>query len=443
MRSGATSRHSSFFPFTKSLKNEGEETGLLQNFGLSSPWKASTSQEAFRAQTRMFQSVLDSMSDGIVAADTTGKFLVWNAAAEKIFGTGPVMVPVEQWSTTFGLYEPVECKPFPTDQLPLARAMQGESCKAEMIVRKPGTAESTWIEVTAHPLKDENGKIVGGVAAIHDITERTVSEMKIRKLNDELESRVRQRTAQLEETNKELESFTYSVAHDLRAPLRHISGFTQILVEDFSPSLDPALQEYLARIQQGTRRMGLLVDELLNLARVGRKTVVLQSTDLTVMSKRIIENFKPTYEERHVQWTVQDLPLAECDAALMKQVLQNLISNAIKYTRNREKAVIEVGHAMFEDRPAIFVRDNGVGFNMKYAGKLFGIFQRLHSNEDFEGTGVGLATVQRIIQKHGGRVWAEAEPNHGATFYFSLPGLKTGQDLKSEELGVCNEDVRS
>jgi signal transduction histidine kinase len=377
------------------------------------------------------------MSDGIVVADMSGKFLVWNAAAEKILGTGPLAVPMEQWSTTFGLYDPSECKPFPPDQLPLTRALQGESCKTEMMVRTRGTAKSAWIEVTACPLLDENGKVVGGVAAMHDITERTVSQMKIRKLNDELESRVRERTMQLEETNKELESFTYSVAHDLRAPLRHISGFAQILMEDFSPSLDPALQEYLARIQQGTRRMGLLVDELLNLARVSRKPPILHWTDLSAMSKKIIDDFKPMYEQREVQWMVQELPGARCDAALMKQVFQNLISNAIKYTRTREKAVIEVGQVTSNNQPAIYVRDNGVGFNMKYAGKLFGIFQRLHSNEDFEGTGVGLATVQRILQMHGGRVWAEAEPNHGATFYFSLPGLKAEEEvIDTGELGA-------
>jgi signal transduction histidine kinase len=441
MRSSATSRYSAFFPFTRLPKNEEGEPAQLPNMGWTPPWKGASSQEAFRVQTRMFQSVLDSMSDGIVVADTAGKFLVWNAAAEKILGTGPLAVPVEQWSATFGLYEPIECKPFPTDQLPLARAIQGESSKTEMMVRTPGTAKSAWIEVTAHPLKDENGKIIGGVAAIHDITERTVSEMKIRKLNDELETRVRQRTAQLEETNKELESFTYSVAHDLRAPLRHISGFAQILVEDFSPSLDPSLQEYLARIQQGTRRMGQLVDELLNLARVGRKPLVLQEVDFTAMSKKVIEDFLPMYEGRDVQWAVHELPSAGCDAALMKQVFQNLISNAIKYTRARAKAVIEIGCETANEQVAIFVRDNGVGFNMKYAGKLFGIFQRLHNSEDFEGTGVGLATVQRIIQKHGGRVWAAAKPNHGATFYFSLPGLKSGQDLNSEMLGACNENA--
>lgn len=440
MRSSATSRYSAFFPFARLPKGEVGEAFPPANFGWTSPGKASTSEEAFRAQTRMFQSVLDSMSDGIVVADISGKFLVWNAAAEKILGTGPATVPVEQWSTTFGFYDPTECKPFPADQLPLARALRGESCKTEMMVRTRGTANSAWIEVTARPLIDENGKVVGGVAAMHDITERTISEMKIRKLNDELELRVQARTAQLEEINQELESFTYSVAHDLRAPLRHISGFAQILMEDFSPSLDPALQEYLTRIQQGTRRMGQLVDELLNLARVGRKALVLQWTDLSAMIKKIIDDFKPIYEERDVQWMVQELPATQCDAALMKQVFQNLISNAVKYTRTREKTVIEIGHVTSKTQPAIYVRDNGVGFNMKYAGKLFGIFQRLHSNEDFEGTGVGLATVQRILQKHGGRAWAEAEPNRGATFYFSLPGLKAEEEAANAgELGVCND----
>ena len=154
----------------------------IPNVGLFSPWKASSSEHALRAQTRLFQSVLDSMGDGIVVADTTGKFLVWNAAAEKIMGSGPIGLPIHQWSESFGLYEPVECKPFPADQLPLVRAFQGEASKAEMLVRTPHTAKSAWIEVTAHPLKDENGRVIGGVAAIHDITERAISEKKIRQI---------------------------------------------------------------------------------------------------------------------------------------------------------------------------------------------------------------------------------------------------------------------
>jgi PAS domain S-box-containing protein len=218
---------------------------------------------------------------------------------------------------------------------------------------------------------------------------------------------------------KELETFTYSVSHDLRAPLRHISGFSKILAEEYSANLPTDAQHHLQRIQEGTRRMGVLVDDLLNLARIGRQDLRLQVSGLRSVLEEVIAELKPECEDRRVEWKIGNLPYVDCDPGLVKQVFQNLVCNAIKFTRPRACAVIEVGQTQDKGR-AIFVRDNGVGFAMKYADKLFGVFQRLHRAEDFEGTGVGLATVQRIIQKHGGRIWAEAELDRGATFYFTL-----------------------
>jgi len=202
--------------------------------------------------------------------------------------------------------------------------------------------------------------------------------------------------------------------------LRHIDGFSQLLVEEYGPKLPPDVQRYLARIQHGARQMGHLVDDLLNLARLGRQDVKLQVAGLGSLVEQAIGELKAEAGERAIDWKIDSLPFVECDPALMKQVMTNLLSNAVKYTRPREHAVIEVGATSANGQPAIFVRDNGVGFSMKYADKLFGVFQRLHRAEDFEGTGVGLATVQRIIHKHGGRVWAEAELDQGATFYFTL-----------------------
>ncbi len=233
--------------------------------------------------------------------------------------------------------------------------------------------------------------------------------------------------------NKELEAFSYSVSHDLRAPLRHIGGFSKMLVEEFGPSLDPTAQHYLDRIQSGTQKMGLLVDELLALARVGRQALNRQPTKLNAIVEEVIAMLKPESEGREVEWVIADLPMVECDPVLVKQVFQNLLANALKFTRSRggvdsartktpgpARTIIEVG-CKDEDGQLVFVvRDNGIGFNMKYVDKLFGVFQRLHRAEDFEGTGIGLATVQRIVQKHGGRVWAEGELDKGAAFYFTL-----------------------
>jgi len=243
---------------------------------------------------------------------------------------------------------------------------------------------------------------------------------ELRKLNEELEARVRARTADLEGTNRELEAFTYSVSHDLRAPLRHIDGFSKLLLEEHGPELSDQARHYLTRVREGAVRMGQLVDDLLNLSRVGRQELRCQIVGLNSLVEEVRRELKPDMEGRKIDWKIGPLPFVECDPALMRQVFANLLSNAVKFTRPRERAVIEIGTTTQEGQAVIFVRDNGVGFSMKYVDKLFGIFQRLHRQEDFEGTGVGLATVQRIIHKHGGQVWAEGELNKGATFYFGL-----------------------
>jgi light-regulated signal transduction histidine kinase (bacteriophytochrome) len=253
-------------------------------------------------------------------------------------------------------------------------------------------------------------------------------EQDLKHLNE----RLGRRTAELSEANIELESFAYSVAHDLRAPLRHIAGYSISLVQDCGSRLDAEVLRRLGKIEDSAGNMGCLVDDLLSLSKVGQQKLSTQDTPLGSLLPKLLEDLAPECAGRDVMWRIGDLFSAECDPGLIQQVFVNLLSNAVKYTRTRERAVIEVGQTRLNGERVVFVRDNGVGFDMKYAGKLFGVFERLHKARDFGGTGVGLAIVQRIIRKHGGRIWAEAELNQGATFFFTLgsPENDTSKDTK-------------
>ncbi|MGH9397672.1 MAG: sensor histidine kinase [Terriglobia bacterium] len=249
-------------------------------------------------------------------------------------------------------------------------------------------------------------------------------DMALQRAHDDLERRVQERTSQLTVTNKELEAFSYSVSHDLRAPLRQINGFSGILSEEYGTSLDDAGRRYLGLIQDGARNMGRLVDALINLGRIGRQGLIREPSDINSLLQAALRVLQPEFEGRQIDWRIGALPTTECDPGLIKQVFANLLSNAVKYTRYQERAVIEIGQIVQDGEIVIFVRDNGAGFEPQYAHKLFGVFQRLHRAEEFEGTGVGLATVQRIIQNHAGRIWAVGEPGKGATFFFTLKSSK-------------------
>jgi signal transduction histidine kinase len=244
---------------------------------------------------------------------------------------------------------------------------------------------------------------------------------RVQDSQHELEERIRERTSQLEAANKELESFSYSVSHDLRAPLRAINGFSRILSEDYAVQVPKEARRYLDLVQDNARKMGQLVDDLLNFSRLGRQALQKQQVSPADLARQVLEEIHSEDQGRNVQVSIGDLPVAQADPSLLRQVYTNLISNAFKYTRARDKAQIEIGATSANGNGIVYyVKDNGAGFDMQYAGKLFGVFQRLHKAEEFEGTGVGLAIVQRIIQRHGGHIWAEAEVDKGAKFSFTL-----------------------
>jgi PAS domain S-box-containing protein len=289
----------------------------------------------------------------------------------------------------------------------------------EWRVRVPERGQ-VWVEGHSMPVLEPDGSITWH-GSLNDISERKRAEHEIKTLNAELEQRVRTRTSELEAANRELEAFSYSVSHDLREPLRAINGFSRALVEDFGAELPEEARRYVDAIVAGATRMGRLIDDLLSFSRLARKALQVRAVDTQALVGECIAELSAA-DAPGVEIRVGALAPCRADPALLRQVFVNLLSNALKYSRKREKPRVEVDCRTGERGEIIyFVRDNGAGFDMQYAGKLFGVFQRLHRQDEFEGTGVGLAIVQRIVTRHGGRVWAEAAPDRGATFSFTLP----------------------
>jgi PAS domain S-box-containing protein len=369
-----------------------------------------------QAGLQRLAAIVESTEDAILSKNLHGAILTWNPAAERLFGYSAeeiigrniaVLIPENCRAEVAAVEEKV---------LQGARVQDYETIR----LKKDGTPLT--VSLTLSPVRDASRNIVGVSKIMRDIGARKRAEEEIRRLNQTLEERVAERTAQLESANKDLEAFSYSVSHDLRAPLRHIGGFADLLGREAGPGLLGKSQSYLDAIRYSTKRMERLIDDLLEFCRTGRTEMRRESVDLERLVNDAKQQLEPESKGREIRWKHSALLEVQGDGALLRQVMLNLLSNAVKYTRPRKPAEIEIGCDNSSPRETVvFVRDNGVGFEMAYAHKLFGVFQRLHSDKEFEGTGIGLANVRRIIARHGGRTWAEGKPNAGATFYFSLP----------------------
>jgi len=375
-------------------------------------------QEELRASQARSQAILDSALDAVVTIDEKGDILEFNPAAEKMFGhlradvlgrnMGDLIVPPELRAR---------------HQQALERCVRsGEAGILGKLIELPALrADGSQFPAELTINRVEHGAKPVFTGFIRDISARKAAEQEIRQLNATLEKRVAERTNELQATNKELESFCYSVSHDLRAPLRAIDGFSQALEEDYAQLLDDSGKSYLDRVRKATKRMAVLIDDLLELSRITRAELRLQEVDLAQIALQVKEELEQGQPGRNVEWILAPRLPAHGDTRLLRVALDNLLGNAWKFTRNQPLPRIEFGVTTQADKAVYYVRDNGAGFDMNYAAKLFGVFQRLHSATEYEGTGVGLANVQRVIHRHGGSVWAEAKVNEGATFYFTLP----------------------
>lgn len=393
------------------LRDErGEPTAVLEiNRDITERKQA---EENLRLASFYTRSLIEASLDPLVTISREGKITDVNAATEAVTGVARERLIGTDFSNYF--VEPGEAR------RGYEQVFARGSVQDYPLAIRHASGKVTDVLYNANVFRNQAGEIEGVFAAARDVTERKRAEEEVHKSNEQLEQRVVARTEELRALNKELETFNYAVAHDLRAPLRHIHSFAEMLVQEASPALDDSCKRHLAMILDSVQHMGQLLEDLLNLSRLGRQELCKQTCGLNGLVQEVIKSLEPETKEREIEWRIADLPALECDPSLFRQVLVNLLSNALKFTRGRCPAIVEIGQATSEGQPIIFIRDNGVGFNMKYADKLFGLFQRLHRQSDFEGTGVGLAIVQRIMHRHGGSVWAEAEVDKGATFYLSL-----------------------
>ncbi|MGV3664251.1 MAG: PAS domain-containing sensor histidine kinase [Prosthecobacter sp.] len=383
-------------------------------------------EERLVSERNLLRTLIDHLPGYIFVKDTSCRYLLSNKAHTQLLGATAESDLIGK--TVFDFFPEEKARRFDADD---KRLLHNGEPVLEREERFEGGERPGWRSTTKVLSRDAQGGIVSIVGIQHDITDRRRAEEEIRMLNTELEQRVQERTSQLEAVNKELESFSYSVSHDLRAPLRHIQGYVEMLEQVTDGQLCEKARRYLKTIRDSSVDMGQLIDDLLEFSRMGRVALAETSIQMDALARKTIQSMELSLQDRKVEWKIAALPRVLGDPAALRQVMTNLIGNAVKYTRRRDAAEIEIGCSGEEDgRLVLFVKDNGAGFDMKYSHKLFGVFQRLHRAEEFEGTGIGLATVQRVIGRHGGRAWAQGAINEGATIFFTLkPAVASGTAL--------------
>lgn len=406
--------------------------GMLWHGALTDITERKRADQALFESRAQLETVFDNLSEGLVMCQLDTMLSNWNRAALAMHGFASVeeaRMPLAELAGWFSLNR-LDGTPVPLGDWPLARILRGHTLHDEEVVVH--SLQHGWKKVFNYNgaiVDNAAGKPMLAVVMVNDITQRKCGEAQLQRLNAELEDRVHARTAELQAAVKELEAFSYSISHDLRAPLRAIDGFSQALSQDCAALLPDTGQRYLRIIRESAQKMAQLIDDLLAFSRLSRQPLTRRPVDNALLLRDAFTVLAPMRDGRQIELRIGELPPCDGDPALLRQVWINLLSNALKYTRQRERTLIEIGIQPGQaagDAPEYFVRDNGTGFDMRYAHKLFGVFERLHRAEEFEGTGVGLAIVQRIVQRHGGTIRAFAEPGAGATFLFSIaPGASS------------------
>jgi PAS domain S-box-containing protein len=384
-----------------------------------------SAEQALRNSDKRYRTLVAALTSVVWIANRSGEFEVAQPSWTAYTGQTEDEYRGASWR---GAFHPEDRQAIERLWAQAADSKQALECEARLF--HVASARYRIVSLRALPVLDAEGEIFEWVGTVNDIDDRRRAEDEIYRLNAELELRVQERTAQLQEANRELEAFSYSVSHDLRAPLRAVDGFSQALLEDFKEKVDGKMQGYLGRIRTATLRMGQLIEDLLNLSRISRLELQWQNADLSALARQVVADLRQRDPQRKVDVSIWDDIVAQGDPRLLRVALENLLGNAWKFTSNTAEPHIEFGMMREDEKSVLFVRDNGAGFDMAHADKLFGAFQRLHGVNEFPGTGVGLATVQRIVHRHGGRIWCHAQPGKGAVFSFTLGATPITQDTQ-------------